>query len=101
MYFVKYVVISSGDSEKKVGETLRDDEYRDLKDQGFNFVAKKGAEAIQELIENLDLQKLYDELKQSTERQKEYLDDIKRIKITQKKVIDYYKIDESSLKEKK
>lgn len=65
VYFVKYVVISSGDSEKKVGETLRDDEYRDLKDQGFNFVAKKGAEAIQELIENLDLQKLYDELKQS------------------------------------
>lgn len=43
----------------------------------------------------------FEELKKSKEKQSEYLEDIKRVKITQKKVIDYYKIDESSLKEKK
>jgi len=65
VYFVKYVIISPGDTEKKIGETLRDDEYRELLDAGKTFVAKKGAEAIYELINNIDLQRLYDELKQN------------------------------------
>lgn len=41
------------------------------------------------------------ELKKDKEKQKDYLADIDRVKQTQKKVITYYKIDESSLKEKK
>lgn len=43
----------------------------------------------------------FDELKKDKEKQADYLDDIKNVKKTQKKVIQYYKIDESSLKEKK
>ncbi|MEG0256530.1 MAG: hypothetical protein RR554_11265 [Vagococcus sp.] len=43
----------------------------------------------------------FEALKKDKEKQAEYLDDIKVVRQTQKKVIDYYKIDESSLKEKK
>ena len=43
----------------------------------------------------------FDALKKDKEKQQEYLNDIKTVKKTQKKVIDYYKINESSLKEKK
>lgn len=41
------------------------------------------------------------ELRESKEKQEECLADIKTVKTAQKKVMDYYKIDESSLKQKK
>ncbi len=41
------------------------------------------------------------ELKKDKEKQTGYLDDITRVRGTQKKVLAYYKIDEASLKEKK
>lgn len=43
----------------------------------------------------------FSELKKDKAKQDEYLEDIKNVRVTQKKVIKYYKIDESSLKEKK
>ena len=43
----------------------------------------------------------FKELKETPDKQEEYLNDIATIKKTQKKVIDFYKIDEKSLKSKK
>ncbi len=64
VYFVKYVVIDPGDAEDlKVGTTLRDDEYRELIDQGYKFVAKKGAEAIQDLLNQINIKEKSQELR--------------------------------------
>jgi DNA-directed RNA polymerase subunit beta' len=65
VYFVKYVVIDPGETDLHKGDTLRDDEYRELKDLGKKFIAKKGAEAIKDLILQLDMQSLFIELKKS------------------------------------
>ena len=65
VYFVKYVMIDPGDTELHKGETLRDDEYRELKSQGRRFVAKKGAEAVKDLISQLDIHTLYTDLKKN------------------------------------
>lgn len=43
----------------------------------------------------------FSELKANKEKQEEYLGDIEKVKSNQNKVIEYYKIDESSLKSKK
>lgn len=65
VYFVKYVVIDPGDTDLNKGSTLRDDEYRELLDSGAKFTAKKGAEAIQEMLKQLNIQDLFHELKSS------------------------------------
>lgn len=43
----------------------------------------------------------FEELKENKEKQEEYLSDIAKVKTNQNKVIEYYKIDETSLKSKK
>jgi DNA-directed RNA polymerase subunit beta' len=65
VYFVKYVVIDPGDTDLNKGNTLRDDEYREYLDKGAKFTAKKGAEAIQEMLKQLNIQELFHELKSS------------------------------------
>lgn len=75
VYYAAYVVINPGNSSLKQKQVISEEEYREYKEKGFNFVAKRGAEAIYELLKSIDLEKLRDELK----------DDIKNSYSKQKK----------------
>jgi len=59
LYYEKYIVVEPGDAEAddiKVGDILDEEVYYDLYDKyGENFIASMGAEAIKELLANIDL----------------------------------------------
>jgi DNA-directed RNA polymerase subunit beta' len=59
LYYEKYIVIEPGDAEAddiKRGDILDEEVYYDLYDKyGENFIASMGAEAIKELLANIDL----------------------------------------------
>ncbi|TDI93671.1 MAG: DNA-directed RNA polymerase subunit beta', partial [Chloroflexi bacterium] len=56
LYFESYVVIEPGLTDLEEGQLLTDEEYyQKLEEFGDEFVAKMGAEAIQDLLKSLDL----------------------------------------------
>ncbi len=56
IYYEDYIVIDPGKTPFEKGQLLTETEYREAEDQyGEDFVAGMGAEAIQKLLENLDL----------------------------------------------
>ena len=56
LYFESHVVIDAGLTDLEVGQLLTDDEYfAKLEEYGDEFVAKMGAEAVQVLLSDLDL----------------------------------------------
>jgi len=56
IYYEDYIVIDPGKTPFEKGQLLTENEYREAEDQyGEDFVAGMGAEAIQKLLENLDL----------------------------------------------
>ena len=56
LYFESHVVIDPGLTDLEVGQLLTDDEYfAKLEEHGDEFVAKMGAEAVQVLLSDLDL----------------------------------------------
>ena len=64
LYYESYVVIDPGDVPGlKKGELLTEKDYEDLKRSGKDFVAKMGAEAIYELLKEIDLHELASTLK--------------------------------------
>ena len=65
LYFTKYVVIDPGNTELEKGKLLTEQEYNDLlvKYDESDFKAGMGAEAIKQLLEEIDLDKLSEELK--------------------------------------
>ncbi|WP_461473783.1 DNA-directed RNA polymerase subunit beta', partial [Pararhodobacter sp.] len=72
LYFENYVVIEPGLTELSYGQLLTEEEYLDAQDQygADAFTANIGAEAIREMLANIDLQseadKLREELKEAT-----------------------------------
>lgn len=65
IYFVSYIVLDGGDTPLEKMALLTETEYRDNREKyGNGFRAGIGAEAIKELLEDLDLDKLYEELKE-------------------------------------
>ncbi|MCD2257305.1 DNA-directed RNA polymerase subunit beta' [Agrilactobacillus fermenti] len=65
IYFASYVVIDGGDTPLEKKQLLTEREYRDKLDQyGHTFNAKMGAEAIKELLQDVDLEKEVAELKE-------------------------------------
>ena len=65
IYFVSYIVLDGGDTPLEKMSLLTESEYRDNKEKyGSAFRAGIGAEAIKELLDNLDLEALYEELKE-------------------------------------
>lgn len=63
VYFSSWLVLDPGNAQGLVCKQLiTDEEYRDRKIKGEKFVAKKGAEAFLELLQNLDLYKMRDDL---------------------------------------
>ena len=56
LYFESHVVIDAGLTDLEVGQLLTDDEYfAKLEEHGDDFIAKMGAEAVQVLLSDLDL----------------------------------------------
>ncbi|WMY94869.1 MAG: DNA-directed RNA polymerase subunit beta' [Arsenophonus sp.] len=65
LYFESYVVIEGGMTTLESGEILSEDQYLDaLEEFGDEFDAKMGAEAIQSLLKNLNLEKECDTLRE-------------------------------------
>ena len=65
IYFVSYIVLDPGDTPLEKMALLTETEYRENKERyGSSFRAGIGAEAIKELLEDLDLDQLYEELQE-------------------------------------
>jgi DNA-directed RNA polymerase subunit beta' len=65
LYFESWIVLDPKDTPLKKQELLTDEEYIEAKEQyGENgFVSGIGAEAVRQLLEEIDLEKLYEELR--------------------------------------
>lgn len=65
IYFAAYIVIDAGDTDLVPKQLLTEAEYREKKAEfGNRFVAKMGAEAIRDLLEQVDLDKEIADLKE-------------------------------------
>ncbi len=66
LYFVKYIVVEPGDTELELGQILTEQEYEDMYERyEDDFKAIMGAEGIKILLQKIDLNKLYEELKKN------------------------------------
>jgi len=87
VYFQDYIVIDPGDTPLTQYQLLTEDEYRACLDKyGDTFKAGMGAEAVREILKNLDLEKLVKELRKNlTEtRSKQKIKDItRRLKVAE------------------
>ncbi len=64
LYFEAYVVIDVGDTALEEKQVLSEEQYRQYRQEyGDSFVARMGAEAIQELLRRIDLDELAGELR--------------------------------------
>jgi len=65
LYFESWIVLDPKDTPLKKKDLLNDEEYEEAKEKyGENgFVAGIGAEAIRQLLEEIDLEQLYEELR--------------------------------------
>ncbi len=65
LYYSKYIVIDPGDTPLSKYQIINDSEYADYveKYDSNSFVAKMGAEAIQQLLAELDIEVLYEQLR--------------------------------------
>ncbi len=86
VYYESYVVIDPGDTDLRRGALLTEDEYIELEDQGKQFVAKMGGEAILEILATLDLEELSIDLRskinlESSEQRKQ--DHLKRLRVVE------------------
>src|ERR1043165_1103622 len=65
IYFQDYVVVDGGDTELKFKQVMTEDEFRASSDKfGNAFRALMGADAVRELIERTDLDKIASELRE-------------------------------------
>ncbi len=68
LYFASYVVIDPGSTPLSQKQVLNEKEFRESIDKfGNNFRAGMGAEAVKELLSNMDLEKLAKELRDEVE----------------------------------
>ncbi|MCM8831463.1 MAG: DNA-directed RNA polymerase subunit beta' [Candidatus Omnitrophica bacterium] len=71
IYYEEYIVIDPGKTNFKKKQLLKEDEYNNaLKEYGNNFVAKIGAEAIRDLLKEVDLEKLSKSIRKEIEENK-------------------------------
>ena len=68
LYFTKYIVVDPGDTVLTKKQILTEKEYADMRERyEDDFRAEMGAEAIKELLCEIDLDKLSEELKKELE----------------------------------
>ncbi len=71
LYFESYIITDPGMTELEKGQLLNDDEYFDaISTYGDEFTAKMGAEAILELLQELDLERTVAELREQIQETK-------------------------------
>ena len=59
LYYEEYIVIAPGDSPLKKKELLNEEKYREYRERyGNTFTAKMGAEAIRDLLKEIDMDKM-------------------------------------------
>lgn len=86
IYYESYVIIDPGDTGLSRMDLLKEEEYEELVEEGKEFDAKMGGEAILELLACLDVEDLSAELRykieiESSEQRK--ADHLKRLRITE------------------
>ncbi|MDD3087375.1 MAG: DNA-directed RNA polymerase subunit beta' [Candidatus Omnitrophica bacterium] len=90
IYYEEYVVVDSGTTPLKMKELLSEEKYQEaLLKYGANFKARIGAEAIRDLLKNLDLDAQCRKLRRSLEKSKDALGNRKVLKSL--KVIEDFK----------
>ena len=88
IYYEEYIVIDPGDTPLKKGDLLSEEKYQGMVDNyGHKFVAKMGAEAIRDLLQEINLEKLYVKLHAELK--------VAKSEATQKKIIKNLRIVES------
>ncbi len=87
VYFQKYIVTDPGTTPLEYMEVLTEEQYRKAQEKyGDDFKAMMGAEAVQELIKHLDLDKLISDLREelaSTKAKQKIEKIIKRLKLSE------------------
>jgi DNA-directed RNA polymerase subunit beta' len=86
VYYESYVMIDPGNTAMRKGQLLSEDEYIELEEQGKQFVAKMGGEAVLEMLATLDLEELSIDLRskiklESSEQRR--LEHLKRLRIAE------------------
>ncbi|MBD3420502.1 MAG: DNA-directed RNA polymerase subunit beta' [Chitinivibrionales bacterium] len=86
VYYESYVIIDPGDTDLKKGSLVTEDEYIDLEEQGKQFIAKMGGEAVLELLATLDIEELSIDLRskinlESSEQRKQ--EHLKRLRVAE------------------
>ena len=73
IYFASYIVIDKGTTDLTVAQVLSEKEYREAEEKygAGSFTARMGAEAIQELLAKVDVEKLAEKLKKELEKASE------------------------------
>lgn len=90
LYFEAYIVLDPMKTNLLVGEVLTEEQYRQAVEKygAGSFVAKMGAEAIKEMLRNLDLKSLSESLSKELD---EAVSDIKKKKIVNRlKIVDAF-----------
>ena len=65
LYFAAYIVTDPGDAPLSLNQVLSEKEYRDMREKyEDDFKAGMGAEAVKELLEQIDLDKLSEQLRE-------------------------------------
>ena len=68
LYFASYIVLDKGETDLQYKQVLSEQEYQDAREKwGSAFRVGMGAEAIQELLRSIDLEKEYHELRDGLE----------------------------------
>jgi len=86
LYYESFIIIDPGTAPVKEKQLVSEDRYLELNEQGFQFVARMGAEAIKELLKRIELDDLSKLLRTkvatetSTQRKK---DQLKRLKVVE------------------
>ncbi len=58
IYYQSYVIIDPGNTSRKYKDIITEEEYMELEEQGRQFKALMGAEAIRELLRGIDIEEL-------------------------------------------
>jgi len=83
LYFEQFIVVEPGLTDLKRGEIISEDQYIDYQDQygEDSFSASIGAEAIEQMLQNIDLESDHQQLKQDLLETKS---ELKKTKITKR-----------------
>jgi DNA-directed RNA polymerase subunit beta' len=82
IYYEEYVVVDPGSTPLKKRELLTEDKYQEaLAKYGSNFKAKIGAEAVRDLLKELDLDNFCRRLRKDLDKSKDILGNRKSLKV--------------------